>query len=68
MTQDLLARGMTFSPRPFFGNFLGGRRDLSFGIYGRADEARKLLDEKWSGMRLRVLRLLALDWQRPWPQ
>lgn len=22
---------------------------MSFGIYGRADEARRLLDEKWSG-------------------
>lgn len=49
LAQDLLARGMTFSPAPVFGNFFGGRRDLTFGIYGRADEARKLLDEKWSG-------------------
>ncbi len=49
VTQDLLARGTTYSPRPVFGNLLGGRRDLSFGIYGRADEARRLLDEKWSG-------------------
>ena len=49
VTQDLLARGMTFSPRPVFGNLFGGRRDLTFGIYGRAAEARKLLDEKWSG-------------------
>jgi len=49
VTQDLLARGTMYSPRPVFGNLLGGRRDLSFGIYGRADEARRLLDEKWSG-------------------
>jgi len=49
VTQDLLARGTTYSPRPVLGNLLGGRRDLSFGIYGRADEARRLLDEKWSG-------------------
>ena len=54
VVQELLARGMTFSPRPFFGNLFGGRRDLTFGIYGRADEARKLLDEKWSGVSFRL--------------
>ena len=45
VTQDLLARGMTFSPRPVLGSLFGGRRDLTFGIYGRADEARKLLED-----------------------
>ena len=50
--QDLLARGMTFSPSPRFGTLFGGRRDLTFGIYGRADAARDLLQEKWSGMPL----------------
>ena len=47
--QDLLTRGMTFSPSPRFGTLFGGRRDLTFGIYGRADAARDLLQEKWSG-------------------
>ena len=47
--QDLLARGMTFSPSLRFGSLFGGRRDLTFGIYGRADAARDLLQEKWSG-------------------
>ena len=50
--QDLLARGMTFSPSPRFGTLFGGRRDLTFGIYGRADAARDLLQEKWSGVSL----------------
>ena len=54
-TQDLLARGMTFSPSPRFGTLFGGRRDLTFGIYGRADAARDLLQEKWSGVPLQMI-------------
>jgi hypothetical protein len=47
--QDLFARGSHFKPHPIIGYLLGGRRDFAFGIYGRSNEARRLLQHKWAG-------------------
>jgi hypothetical protein len=53
--QDLFARGQSFSPHPLLRYALGGRRDFAFGIYGKADAARALLQDKYAGARAHML-------------
>ena len=53
--QDLLGRGALWSPRPLLGYAFGGIRDAGFGLYGRCNFLKAILEDRWAGKPLLML-------------
>lgn len=47
--QDMLGRGAIWTPRPLLGYAFGGVRNAGIGLYGRCENLKAMLEDRWAG-------------------
>ena len=52
--QERLGEGHLFSPHKFLGYRFGGLHDFAWGMFGRRNMARRVLEGNWAGRLLKL--------------